>query len=135
MELYYILGLPLLFAVVAVTGLLGLKLLHFADRLTRIQRFMPKSDVAPMIKTLQAAAQDKLNGAKGVYHFYKTNGTLTTFYMHFYYLHNEGECQIFYGSVQNITKLSNLEKQVMLLSRISADTVLGAGNRSEREQA
>ncbi|MBO5650098.1 MAG: hypothetical protein J5908_01175 [Selenomonas sp.] len=33
MELYYILGLPLLFAVVAVTGLLGLKLLHFADRL------------------------------------------------------------------------------------------------------
>ena len=34
MELYYILGLPLLFAVVAVTGLLGLKLLHFADRLT-----------------------------------------------------------------------------------------------------
>lgn len=97
---------------------------NFADRLTRIQRFMPKSDVAPMIKTLQAAAQDKLNGAKGVYHFYKTNGTLTTFYMHFYYLHNEGECQIFYGSVQNITKLSNLEKQVDLLARISADTVL-----------
>lgn len=97
---------------------------NFVDRLTRIQRFMPKTDVAPMIKTLGAAVQDKLNGAKGVYHFYKTNGSLTTFYMHFYYLHNEGECQIFYGSVQNITRLSNLEKQVDLLARISADTVL-----------
>ena len=34
MELYYILGLPLLFAVVAATNMLGLKLLHIADRLT-----------------------------------------------------------------------------------------------------
>ena len=34
MELYYILGLPLLFAVVAAANMLGLKLLHIADRLT-----------------------------------------------------------------------------------------------------
>ena len=34
MELYYILGLPLLFAAVAAAGVLGLKILHLADRLT-----------------------------------------------------------------------------------------------------
>ena len=97
---------------------------NFSERLESIQRFMPKPDVPLMLRLLREAVQDRLNGAKGVMHFYKTDGTLTTFYMHFYYLHSEGERQIFYGSVQNITKLSNLEKQVMLLSRISADTVL-----------
>ena len=97
---------------------------NFSERLESIQRFMPKPDVPLMLRLLREAVQDRLNGAKGVMHFYKTDGTLTTFFMHFYYLHSEGECQIFYGSVQNITKLSNLEKQVTLLSRISADTVL-----------
>ena len=97
---------------------------NFSDRLEKIQRFMPKSDVPLMLEVLREAALDRLNGTKGIFHFYKTNGTLTTFYMHFYYLHAEGDCQIFYGAVQNITKLSNLEKQVALLSRISAETVL-----------
>lgn len=97
---------------------------NFADRLEKIQRFMPASDIPLIHKVLDKAFQDKLNGAKGIMHFYKTDGTLTTFFMHFYYLHTEGECKIFYGSVRNITKLSNLEKQVNLLSRISADTVM-----------
>ncbi len=97
---------------------------NFADRLENIQRFMPKSDVPLMLDLLHNAVKDSMNGAKGILHFYKTNGTLTTFFMHFYYLHTEGECQIFYGAVQNITKLSNLEKQVTLLARIAAETVL-----------
>jgi hypothetical protein len=64
-------------------------------------------------------------------HFYKTDGSLTTFHMHFYYLQSEGEEKIFYGSVRNITKLSNLEKQMSLLSHISTDTVLFLSRTSE----
>ena len=96
----------------------------FSQRLNDIRRFMPKTDVPRMIQLLHLAKQDRLNGSKGILHFYKTDGTLTTFYMHFYYLHLEGDDKIFYGSVQNITKLSNLEKQMTLLSHISKDTVL-----------
>lgn len=96
----------------------------FSQRLNDIRRFMPKTDIPRMIQLLHLAKQDRLNGSKGILHFYKTDGTLTTFYMHFYYLHLEGDDKIFYGSVQNITKLSNLEKQMTLLSHISKDTVL-----------
>ena len=78
----------------------------FKERLTCIQRFLPKADIPRMTELLRLAQRDRLNGSKGLLHFYKTDGTLTTFDMHFYYLHSEGEEKIFYGSVRNITKLS-----------------------------
>ena len=103
----------------------------FSDRLTCIQRFLPKADVPRITELLRLAQRDRLNGSKGLLHFYKTDGSLTTFHMHFYYLHSEGEEKIFYGSVRNITKLSNLEKQMSLLSHISTDTVLFLSRTSE----
>ena len=103
----------------------------FTDRLTCIQRFLPKADVPRIAELLRLAQRDRLNGSKGLLHFYKTDGTLTTFHMHFYYLHSEGEEKIFYGSVRNITKLSNLEKQMSLLAHISTDTVLFLSRTSD----
>ena len=96
----------------------------FVDRLDKIQRFLPPADVERIHLLLQQAKEDKLNGAKGLLHFYKTDGTLTTFYMRFYYLRREKDRDIFYGAVQNITRLSTLEKQILLLSRFSPDTVI-----------
>ena len=96
----------------------------FKERLDDIRRFLPKADIPRLTQLLHEAVCDRLNGSKGILHFYKTDGSLTTFYMHFYYLQNEGESQIFYGSVRNITKLSTLEKQMAWLSHISTDTVL-----------
>lgn len=103
----------------------------FKDRLTCIQRFLPKADIPRITELLRLAQRDRLNGSKGLLHFYKTDGTLTTFDMHFYYLHSEGEEKIFYGSVRNITKLSNLEKQMSWLSHISRDTVLFLSQTSD----
>lgn len=97
---------------------------NFAERLSSIQQYMPVPDRPRIVELLNAAHNDRLNGAKGVMHFYKPDGTLTTFYMHFYYLRKDGDCRIFYGAVQNITKLSTLEKQMSLLARFSNDTVL-----------
>jgi predicted signal transduction protein with EAL and GGDEF domain len=96
----------------------------FKDRLTDIQQFLPEADVPRLIGLLDEAEHDRLNGAKGILHFYKTDGSLTTFYMRFYYLRSDSDCKIYYGSVRNITKLSTLEKQMSLLSRFSTDTVL-----------
>ena len=96
----------------------------FADRLTDIQRFMPEREHDKICELLEKSKEDRLNGAKGIFHFYKTDGSLTTFYMRFYYLRQEDDRSIFYGSVQNITKLSTLEKQMTLLSQFSQDTVI-----------
>lgn len=96
----------------------------FHDRLTDIKRFMPESDHGLMVKLLKAAEKDRMNGATGLLHFYKTDGTLTTFFMKFYYLRDKDGAKLFYGAVQNITKLSTLEKQMSLLSKFSHDTVI-----------
>lgn len=105
----------------------------FIERLNGIHRFMPQGDIPRMLQLLHIAEHDRLNGSKGLLHFYKTDGTLTTFHMRFYYLHAEGENKIFYGSVRNITKLSTLEKQMSLLSQISTDTVLFLSRLPDRE--
>ncbi len=96
----------------------------FHERLNGIEKYMPEADIPAMLKTLRQAEQDRLNGAKGLMHFYKTDGTLTSFQMKFFYLRAEGDTKIFYGSVQNITKLTTLETQMLLLSRCSPDTVI-----------
>ena len=96
----------------------------FHDRLTDIKRFMPESDHALILRLLLDAEKDLLNGSTGLLHFYKTDGTLTTFFMRFYYLRDEGSDKLFYGAVQNITKLTLLERQMSLLSEFSRDTVV-----------
>lgn len=96
----------------------------FTERLDDIRRFMPPSDVDRMHLLLKQAKEDRLNGSNGILHFYKTDGTLTTFYMRFYYLRREEDRDIFYGAVQDITRLATLEKQIMLLSRFSAETII-----------
>ena len=96
----------------------------FAERLDNIQRFLPPSDAERIRTLLNQAKADKLNGSKGLLHFYKTDDTLTTYYMRFYYLRRKENREIFYGSVQNITRLSTLEKQMKLLSCFSPDTAV-----------
>lgn len=96
----------------------------FMDRLDNIRRFIPPLDIDRMYTLLEQAKEDRLNGSEGRLHFYKTDGSLTTFNMHFYYLRREEDRDIFYGSVQNITRLSMLEKQIQLLSRFSAETII-----------
>ncbi|MBQ9680551.1 MAG: GGDEF domain-containing protein [Ruminococcus sp.] len=97
---------------------------NFKDRLTDIRQYMTNGDRQRLSDLLSEAVGDRLNGSKGVLHFYKTDGTLTTFFMHFYYLHSDHNAKIFYGSAQNISRLSNLEKQMTMLARYSPDTVL-----------
>ena len=96
----------------------------FHDRLVKIQRFMPPADHTRLLKLLNMAEKDRLNGASDVLHFYKTDGTLTDFFMRFFYLRTENGKKLFYGAVQDITKLKTLERQMRLLSRISSDTVI-----------
>ena len=99
-----------------------------ADRVTAIEQYLPENDAGLMLRLLDIAEQDRLNGSKGVLRFYKPDGTLTSFFMRFYYLHSDrgaGErTKLYYGSAQDITKLTTLETQMMLLRRFSPYTVV-----------
>ena len=96
----------------------------FMDRIENIQRFLPPVDIDRMHMLLDQAKDDRLNGSSGMLHFYKTDGTLTSYVMRFYYLRNEEGKEIFYGAVQNVTRLVNLEKQIHMLVRLSKETVI-----------
>lgn len=96
----------------------------FHQRLDGIEKYMPEADYPAILKVLRQAEKDRLNGAKGLFHFYKTDGTLTSFYIRFFYLRSEGEKKTFFGAAQNITKQATLETQMFLLSRCSPDTVI-----------
>ena len=96
----------------------------FHDRLDRIERFMPPYDHAMLVKLLKDADVDRLNGSKGLVHFYKTDGTLTNFFMRFFFLRADEDTYYYYGAVQNITRLVTLERQMALVTGATPDTIL-----------
>ena len=102
---------------------------QFSDKLKSIQQYMTPSQAQRFIGLFDAAEQDRLNGASGILRYFKEDGgTLTAFFLRLYYLHTDedasGETKLFYGSVQDITKLTTLEWQMGMLSRHSPDTVV-----------
>ena len=100
----------------------------FSERLCSIQQYMPEADRAPFIAAFEHAELDRLNGGSGVFHFYRTDGSLSAFYIRMYFLRTDmgvsGVTKLFYGSAQDITRLMNLENQMSLLSRYSPYTVV-----------
>ena len=97
---------------------------EFQDRLTNITRIMPETDTNLILKMIGDAEHDRLNGSTGILHYYRHDGTLASFISRFFYLRTEGNKKVFFGAVQDITKLETLERQMMLLSRYSLDTVI-----------
>ena len=52
--------------------------------------------------------------------------------MRFYYLRDEGDDKLFYGAVQNITKLALLERKMSMLMEFSRDTVVFLRRKPDR---
>ena len=96
----------------------------FAQRLDNIQRWMPDKEKNEIISTLKEAIKNKINGSRGLFRFYKTDGTLTTFDIHFYHIGEYEDGHRFYGSAKNITQVSDLEQQMKVISAYISDTVV-----------
>ena len=97
-----------------------------SDRVCAIEHYLPENDSKLMFRLLDAAERDRLNGSKGVLRFYKPDGSLSSYFMRFYYLNSDdgSRTKLYYGAVQDITKLTALETQMMLLRRFSPYTVV-----------
>ena len=103
----------------------------FDDRLEDIQRFLSEKDVPLIYKLLNAAVEDRLNGSSGVLHFYKTDGILTSYQMHFYYLGDQNGAKRFYGAANNVTALTDLQEQMSLIANFSSDTIVFLMRRND----
>lgn len=96
----------------------------FHEKLIKIQNVMPKDDVPKLYELLQEAKDNALNGSTGILHFYKYDGTLTSYIMRFYYLEDEGEGSRFYGSANNITKYAELDRQMKIIAKFASDSLV-----------
>ena len=94
----------------------------FHSRLTSIQRFLPEGDGPIMYAALKEAMENKLNGSACLLHFYKTDGTLTSYEMRFYYVGEQEEGHRFYGCADNETAHTDLQAQLQYIGEYSTDS-------------
>ena len=96
----------------------------FNERLTDIKQFFHPNDMQRFIDTLAAAERDRLNGAEDVFGVYRTDGSLGRFFEHFYFLEENESGKIFYGAMQEVTEITQLQGQMRLLSKFSSETIV-----------
>ncbi len=94
------------------------RLLHSA------QKTVLDEDVPVLYGLLEQAMNDPLNGAADVVRFQRSNGTVSQFRLHFFFLDEDENGMRFYGSVQDITQLDKLHGQMRMISRLSNDEVV-----------
>ena len=96
----------------------------FVERVTGIQRFMPPGELPILRQTMEKAYQDRLNGASGVFTFYRVDGGASRFLIHFYFLSENDTSMRFYGAARDITEIATLHRHMELLSRYTSHCVI-----------
>ena len=96
----------------------------FAERLNNIERWMPPEDVPKMHEVFQKAMTNKLNGAEEILRFYKPDGTLSSYSIHFYHLGKKEGGERFYGSAKDVTELTDLREEIKLIANYSKDSLV-----------
>ena len=96
----------------------------FVDRLEGIEKFMPEEDRDNIFKALHEAKNNKLTGSSSTFRFYRTDGILASFKMHFYYIGKKEGADRFYGSAINNTELYDLKDEQSLVAKYSKDNLI-----------
>ena len=96
----------------------------FSDRLINIEQFLPEEDHPKMFAVLKQAMENKLSGAAEILRFYKSDGSLTSYRMHFYYLGKKEGGERFYGSAINVTDIIDLQEEMGLIAHYSQDNLI-----------
>ena len=96
----------------------------FVTRLVNIEQYMPEDDIPIIHKALDEAKANKLTGSQAVLHFYKTDGTLTTYVMRYYYLGEKEGTSRYYGSANNVSALADLEEKFRLITNYASSTII-----------
>ena len=97
---------------------------EFSERLEFIEQFIHPDDWVKMHDAFRFAMMDKLNGHSETLRFYTPDGTVLSFYIHFYYLGKKEGGERFYGAAQNVTELTDLKEEVNLIANYSKDSLI-----------
>ena len=85
---------------------------------------MPEKDRPLIFECLKKAKENKLMGSTGIFRFNRIDGVVSSFKMHFYYLGKKEGCDRYYGSVSNVTDLTDLQEGKALLARYSIGNMI-----------
>ena len=96
----------------------------FVNRIENIEQFMPIEDRKNIFKALNEAKENRLTGSNSVFRFYRTDGILASFKMHFYYIGKKEGADRFYGSATNYTELYDLKDAQSLVAKYSTDNLI-----------
>ena len=96
----------------------------FVERVTGIQRFMPPGELPMLRQTMEKAYQDRLNGASGVFTFFRIDGGASSFLIHFYFLSENDTSLRFYGAARDVTEIATLNRHMELLARYTSHCVI-----------
>lgn len=96
----------------------------FVDRLVNIEQFVPEEDRPGLFKALAESKANKLVGASANVRFRLTNGNLSFYDIHFYYLGKKEGTDQFYGSAHNVSELLNAVEEKKLISEYSSDNII-----------
>lgn len=97
---------------------------EFNERLEHIEQFIHPSDAIKMHNTFKKAINDKLNGASETLRFFTPDGTVLSFFIHFYSLGKKEGGERFYGAAQNVTELADLQEEKQLIANYSKDSLI-----------
>ena len=96
----------------------------FMDKLLNIENVMPEADRPVLHNVLEEAKENRLTGASAILRFYRIDGILSSFRIHFYYIGKKEGTDRFYGAATNVTELTDLIEGKNLVSKYSSDNMV-----------
>ena len=84
--------------------MVGISSTELDERRTGIQEYMYPDDKPKLLHIMEAAAHDRINGARGTVRVYRPNGSIRWIAMQVYYLNESREGKTFYGSCRDVTE-------------------------------
>lgn len=96
----------------------------FDGRIKGIQAFIHPKDLGAFYSLFSGAERDRLNGASGMVGVFRSDGSLGRFFLRIYFLSENKDGKLYYGSMQELTVFSRLETRMQLITDYSSDTIL-----------
>jgi PAS domain-containing protein len=96
----------------------------FDERIQGTQMFCHPDDTEAYINLFRHADLHRNSGASGVIGVYRGDGSLGQFLMRIYYFDETDKGKVYYGSLQEVTEYTQLQKEMQLLRGFSSDTIV-----------
>ena len=92
--------------------MVGIDAKRLNERCVSMQQYLHPDDREKLLALLDAAEEDRLNGARGVVRVYKPNGTMAWISVQLYYMEHSAQGKRFYSSCEDVTELQYMNAEL-----------------------